>query len=113
MTEHAEQASYLDPPPLPARGARPYQSREWRRLAVGVHPSGLALLGPAHESCGSCGHRLPVRSPAGVAHNKCALAAGTWTVGRATDVLLRWPACERWVPDWERPTTGEEATTDA
>lgn len=92
------QSSYLDPPPGPARARRPHQSRESRRLAVGVHPSGLALLArPPCGRCGDCGHRRRVPSRAGVPHNKCALARDTWTQGRATDVLLRWPACARWV----------------
>ncbi|ODV27971.1 MAG: hypothetical protein ABT19_00235 [Rhodanobacter sp. SCN 68-63] len=52
--------------------------------------------GPAGETCNTCAHcRLRV-SRADRRYYKCQLLVGQWTAGRATDVVLRSPACAKW-----------------
>lgn len=47
--------------------------------------------GPAGETCGSCKH-----CASGNRYSKCALNRARWTHGRATDILVRSPACRHW-----------------
>lgn len=52
--------------------------------------------GPVGETCNTCAHcRLRVARN-GRHYYKCALMIGQWTQGRATDVVLRSPACAKW-----------------
>lgn len=95
------QLSYLASPPPPGRGGDTYRSREARRLAQGVHPTGIALVGAPGTTCGTCGHLVwvPMEYDNGTTtyRTKCGLTRATWTRGRATEVLHRWPGCTRWV----------------
>jgi len=85
--------------PVAVAAAKPASSHRARRaqmVALGRHPTGfeLASLGhPGHgRTCGDC--RLHyVRQLAGRYH-KCRLVPATG--GPASDILVRWPACERW-----------------
>lgn len=59
-----------------------------------VRPRGYAGrpgTGPAGETCGGCEHAVRFGH-----WSKCGLAQAKWTSGRATDIRLRAPACERW-----------------
>lgn len=52
--------------------------------------------GPRGETCNTCAHcRLRV-SRGERRYYKCQLLIGQWTHGRATDVVLRSPACAKW-----------------
>ena len=64
------------------------------RIARGFHPFGLRLREPAGEKCGSCRHLQRSYTSPGRWFNKCALRGVTR--GPATDLRLKWPACERW-----------------
>lgn len=81
-------------------GRETLQERERRRLATGIHPSGIAPLAtnaPAkHEHCATCQHCVVSPFAANRTFYKCQFARANWTHGRATDVLRRWPACQRW-----------------
>lgn len=50
--------------------------------------------GPEGETCGSCAHHATV-SYSKIYH-KCGLLRQVWTGGRATDILVRSPACRLW-----------------
>lgn len=67
---------------VPARGKHYVQPRGY------AEPPGT---GPAGETCGSCKHISRDRGWA-----KCEEARHKWTGGRASDVLVRAPACRRW-----------------
>lgn len=59
-----------------------------------IQPAGYADhpgTGPAGEFCRSCQHRIQFRR-----WNKCDLARGKWTGGRASDILASAPACKFW-----------------
>lgn len=87
-------------PPKPGT----YRERESRRVILGIHPSGIALIAHPGQSCGSCNHRCLSPSDESTRnHWKCDIARDHWTHGRATDVLIRWPACQRWQPRKEMP----------
>lgn len=43
------------------------------------------------ETCGTCAHTVDFGR-----FKKCGLVRGAWTHGRATDILVRTPACRRW-----------------
>ncbi|WP_056212978.1 hypothetical protein [Methylobacterium sp. Leaf94] len=63
----------------------------------GTQANGYAFppgTGPEGETCGSCGHLTRIRLAS--TYSKCGLARARWTGGKATDVLLRSPACRRW-----------------
>lgn len=107
----AQPARYTGDTPRP-KGAAPdrvaghlgpetYKERERRRLAIGIHPAGVAAIataGPAAgETCRTCANCVARSDTAGTYH-KCLLQRERWTGGRATDILVRWPACEKWVP---------------
>jgi hypothetical protein len=82
----------------PAPAARDdYRTRERRRLIVGVHPSVVAplLAERIGRRCGTCANCVVSPTSGARRHYKCALTRPNWMRGRATDVLLRWPACER------------------
>lgn len=64
------------------------------RQQAGLHPHRGDKLGPAGETCGSCKHHK-TRTFAKRYH-KCDL--GPDSFGPATDVRLRWPACDKWAP---------------
>lgn len=44
----------------------------------------------------SSAHCVVSPFPASRNYYKCDRARRTWTAGRATDVLRRWPACVKW-----------------
>lgn len=72
------------------------------RIERGLHPhNGLPVRQPAGETCGSCEHHR-VKRWSGTYH-KCALTPDTR--GPATDIRVRWPACEKW-----RANTPKEET---
>ena len=59
-----------------------------------VRQRGYAAMpgtGPAGETCATCKNCARFRKWA-----KCRLIERKWTGGRATDVLMRSPACSRW-----------------
>lgn len=60
-------------------------------------PRGYAATpgtGPSGETCGSCWHHATVQHAK--AYHKCELMRQSWTGGRATDILVRSPACALW-----------------
>lgn len=62
-----------------------------------VEPRGYAWApgtGPDGETCGTCKHHV-TRHFSKVYH-KCELSRTKWTNGRATDILVRAPACKYW-----------------
>lgn len=62
-------------------------------------PRGYAMrpgTGPAGETCGTCRHHVIHRHAK--AYHKCDLARAIWTGGRASDILVRSPACSSWKP---------------
>lgn len=63
-------------------------------------PNGYAWkpgTGPAGETCGSCKHHF--RNQMAKVYHKCSLSESRWTGGRATDILVRSPACKFWEAD--------------
>lgn len=60
-------------------------------VARGLHPFGMRL-GPEERRCGDCAHLRENRYAR--VYYKCALAKNTG--GTATDVRLKWRACEKW-----------------
>ena len=79
----------------PHKGGKP--SRAYLvalRLDRGQHPHQGDKLGPAAETCGSCGNCSRHRSySGGKTWAKCGLTPGGHA---ATDIRVRWPACEKW-----------------
>ncbi len=79
-----------------ARPAPNYRAQRERMVALGRHPTGFALAGADHpgqgHTCGDCAHHY-VRQFAGRYH-KCDLIRATG--GPASDIRVRWPACEHW-----------------
>ncbi len=60
-------------------------------------PNGYAMPpggGPFDETCGSCSHHVISRHAKD--YHKCELTRAKWTHGRATDILVRSPACAKW-----------------
>ena len=79
------------PPQLPTWFAPNKAIPQWeRRVRTGKHPLG-AHLGPADETCGSCGALL--QNTRG--YWKCAKRN---TRSACTDVRLKWRACAGWEP---------------
>lgn len=52
--------------------------------------------GPADHTCGDCRHHVLKRMSK--TYHKCDRARGKWTGGRASDILVRSPACSGWEP---------------
>lgn len=52
--------------------------------------------GPAGETCNTCAHCRVRISRSARRYYKCQLLMSHWTDGRATDVVLRSPACAKW-----------------
>jgi hypothetical protein len=50
--------------------------------------------GPQGHTCGDCEHHYLNRLAK--TYHKCYLAKAKWTGGRATDILVRSPACSGW-----------------
>jgi hypothetical protein len=69
------------------------------RMMAWRHPhTGLPLLDPLGETCGTCKHSERSRSRGGgKTWIKCGLFGASG--GPATDIKARWPACERWQAD--------------
>lgn len=66
------------------------------RIERGRHPhNGFPLREPAGETCGSCA-RCRYKAGHAKRYYKCALTPDT--AGPATDIRVRWPACEKWEP---------------
>jgi len=61
-----------------------------QNVAYGLHPLGRAL-GPEDKSCSQCAHRYANRM--GKTYWKCRLIKSTG--GPATDLRLKWRACEK------------------
>lgn len=57
----------------------------------GLHPLGFSLLETPGHTCGSCAHAR--RKVLGKTYRKCALHH---TGGPATDIRLKWAACEHY-----------------
>lgn len=63
------------------------------RTLRGLHPhNGLPLRQPSGETCKSCEHCWAKRYSG--TYYKCELTPDS--KGPATDVRVRWPACEKW-----------------
>lgn len=74
---------------IPKRGKHYVQQRGY---------AGKPGTGPAGETCGSCKFRTEVRHAR--AYPKCELNRAKWTGGKRSDILVRSPACEKWMkPD--------------
>lgn len=52
--------------------------------------------GPEGQTCGTCAHLCCIAMSK--RYWKCGRARGKWTHGRATDILVRSPACIGWAP---------------
>jgi hypothetical protein len=52
--------------------------------------------GPKGETCGTC--KNCYRKRMSKTYTKCLLAQAAWTGGRATDILARTAACDKWEP---------------
>jgi hypothetical protein len=85
-------------------GAPPGDQRQ-RKTPVPKGHAGTPGLGPAGETCGSCGHlhrsRIPRRGRPGASrvYLKCDLMREHWNregAGRATDVRAKDAACSFW-----------------
>jgi hypothetical protein len=85
----------------PAVAARPadrsrwhedYKHRQARLLRDGKHPMNGLPLRAEGGTCGDCAHL--VRKKWAGTYFKC--RKGDNTNGSATDIRLRWPACEMW-----------------
>jgi len=79
-----------------ARPVPGFRAKRERMVALGRHPTGRALAGEDHPGhghrCGDCAHHY-VRQLAGRYH-KCRLIPATG--GPASDIRVRWPACDAW-----------------
>lgn len=82
---------------LKLKRRRPPSTRETKvagNIAAGRHPhNALPLRQPPGETCGSCVHKRKTPMTAGT-YYKCDL--GGMSRGPATDIRVRWPACEKW-----------------
>lgn len=102
------------PPRVAPRYRDTNKNAERRRTAQGLHPRTALPLRAAGGRCGTCGHCVAVpvtangRDGPTTIHHKCALTKGTWGNGRASDVLLRWPACEGYKPAPRTPKKGKQ-----
>jgi hypothetical protein len=73
----------------------PAERRKMTRRAT--VPNGYATppgTGPEGETCRSCVHHMIIWHAK--AYHKCGLLRQVWTGGRATDILVRSPACSKW-----------------
>jgi len=98
-----ERARAACPEALPDQPTRPahdwppwfrpskYAPTQARNVARGCHPMG-AMLGPEDETCGSCRH--VERHEYSSTYIKCAVSRQS--KAPATDIRLKWRACERW-----------------
>ncbi len=89
-----------NPQPLIPDG--PAMTPAERRKATRKEPTprGYAATpgtGPAGETCGSCAHEAIVVHAKN--YHKCDASQTKWTGGRATDILVRSPACAKWEPE--------------
>lgn len=85
--------------PVAVATARPvpgYRAQRARMVALGRHPTGFSLAGADHpgqgHTCGDCAHHR-IKQMAGRYH-KCLMIRVT--SGPASDIKVRWPACEHW-----------------
>lgn len=85
----------------------PERARVERRSRGGAAQGYAAKpgTGPKGESCNTCAHCRLRASRAARHFYKCHLLIGQWTNGRATDVVLRSPACARWEKGTPQVTT--------
>lgn len=77
-------------------GEAPEQTSRKSSKKSSTKPWGYACppgTGPAGKTCRDCVHSYAKRL--GKTYYKCLLAKSKWTGGRASDILLRSPACSR------------------
>jgi hypothetical protein len=72
-----------------------YKHRQERLLRAGKHPMNGLPLRAEGGTCGDCAHL--VRKKWAGTYFKC--RKGDNTNGPATDVRLKWPACELWATE--------------
>lgn len=65
--------------------------------------------GPAGEACASCAHCRARKLNGNWRVYKCVLLLASWDRTRATDILLRSPACSRWQSGEPRTSTAQPA----
>ena len=65
--------------------------KQARAVMQGRHPMGLRLAGNG-ETCGTCAFRKDKRFARG--YQKCTKTRQS--ASQATDIRLKWPACELW-----------------
>lgn len=80
--------------PRVGKGLGPQGGKHYVKPWGYVCPPGT---GPKGHTCGDCRHHVTKRMAK--VYHKCLLAKGKWTGGRATDILLRSPACSMWEVD--------------
>lgn len=98
------------PPPVEAEatsyGAR-LTLRNRAALEAGIHPATRRLLRPEGGTCGTCAHHVEVvRSRR---YHKCDAHRYGLSASVASDVRVRWPACELWAPAADPPTGVESS----
>lgn len=79
-----------------------------RHVARGKHPMGLELANNG-ETCGSCRYLLD-KQYREKRYKKCELVANT--SGPATDIRLKWGACERWESTQDDHQADDDAMPD-
>lgn len=73
-------------------------------------PNGYAARpgsGPAGHTCGDCEHKQRVCGGSKV-FSKCGLCERNWTHGPGSDIRVKSPACQFWVPVQKDPTRAVE-----
>lgn len=87
----------------------PFKSPTSRGPGYGSHDRAHAAppgTGPEGETCKSCAHLY--RNRMAKIYLKCALRRAHWTGGAGTDVRARDPACARWEPANNPPTSEKD-----
>lgn len=68
-----------------------------QRVLRGIHPNGRALAPWPGARCGNCRNAVRTEEHSSTFW-KCAAFVSEWTAGPASDLRLKWRACDRWVP---------------